>query len=99
MADRAQFQWDDPFLFEEQLSEREACPGYRHDYGQEKLMPRVLEMHRHETFDRDIFYEMGELGLFGTTLPEMYGGADLNHVCYGLVTREIERVDSGFRRC
>ena len=49
-------------------------------------MPRVLEMHRNETFDRDIFYEMGELGLFATTLPEAYGGADLNHVCYGLVT-------------
>jgi len=60
-------------------------------------MSRVTEMHRHETFDRDIFYEMGELGLFATTIPEEYGGADLNHVCYGLVTREIERVDSGFR--
>ena len=98
MADRTQFQWDDPFLFEEQLSEEERLVrDTAHDYGQEKLMPRVLEMHRHEAFDRDIFYEMGELGLFATTLPEAYGGADLNHVCYGLVTREIERVDSGFR--
>ena len=98
MADRTQFQWDDPFLFEEQLSEEERLVrDTAHDYGQEKLMPRVLEMHRLETFDRDIFYEMGELGLFATTLPEAYGGADLNHVCYGLVTREIERVDSGFR--
>ena len=98
MADRTQFQWDDPFLFEEQLSEEERLVrDTAHDYGQERLMPRVLEMHRNETFDRDIFYEMGELGLFATTLPEAYGGADLNHVCYGLVTREIERVDSGFR--
>ena len=98
MADRTQFQWDDPFLFGEQLSEEERLVrDTAHDYGQEKLFPRVLEMHRHETFDRDIFYEMGELGLFATTLPEAYGGADLNHVCYGLVTREIERVDSGFR--
>ena len=98
MADRTQFQWDDPLLFEEPLSEEERLVrDTAHDYGQEKLMPRVLEMHRHETFDRDIFYEMGELGLFATTLPEVYGGADLNHVCYGLVTREIERVDSGFR--
>jgi len=98
MTDRAQFQWDDPFLFDEQLTEEERLVRETaHDYGQDKLMSRVTEMHRHETFDRDIFYEMGELGLFATTIPEEYGGADLNHVCYGLVTREIERVDSGFR--
>ncbi len=98
MIDRAQFQWDDPFLFDEQLTEEERLVRQTaHDYGQDKLMSRVTEMHRHETFDRDIFYEMGELGLFATTIPEEYGGADLNHVCYGLVTREIERVDSGFR--
>ena len=60
-------------------------------------MPRVLEMHRNETFDRDIFFEMGELGFFGAIIPEEYGGAALNNVCYGLVAREIERVDSGFR--
>ena len=73
MADRTQFQWDDPFLFEEQLSEEERLVrDTAHDYGQERLMPRVLEMHRNETFDRDIFYEMGELGLFATTLPEAW---------------------------
>ncbi len=98
MADKVQFQWDDPFFFDDQLSEEERLVrGTARDYAQDKLMPRVLEMHRNESFDRDIFYEMGELGLFATTIPEEYGGADLNNVCYGLVTREIERADSGYR--
>jgi len=98
MADKVQFQWDDPFFFDDQLSEEERLVrDSARDYAQDKLMPRVLEMHRNESFDREIFYEMGELGLFATTIPEEYGGADLNHVCYGLVTREIERADSGYR--
>ncbi len=98
MANKVQFQWDDPFFFDDQLSEEERLVrGTARDYAQDKLMPRVLEMHRNESFDRDIFYEMGELGLFATTIPEEYGGADLNNVCYGLVTREIERADSGYR--
>ena len=98
MAEKTLFQWDDPFFFDDQLSEDERLVrDTAHDYAQDKLMPRVLEAHRHESFDRDIFYEMGELGLFATTVPEEYGGAALNNVCYGLVTREIERVDSGYR--
>ncbi len=98
MADKVQFQWDDPFFFDDQLSEEERLVrDTARDYAQDKLMPRVLEMHRNESFDRDIFYEMGELGLFATTIPEEYGGAELNNVCYGLVTREIERADSGYR--
>ena len=62
-----------------------------------KLMPRVLEANRHETFDREIFPEMGAMGLLGATIPEKYGAAGLNHVCYGLIAREVERVDSGYR--
>ena len=98
MADRTPFQWEDPFFFEDQLSEEERLVRKStREYAQNKLMPRVLEMHRNEAFDRDIFYEMGELGLYATTIPEKYGGAALNNVCYGLVAREIERVDSGYR--
>ena len=66
-------------------------------YCQEKLMPRILEANRHETFDRDILYEMGDQGLLGSTLPEDFGCAGLNSVCYGLIAREIERVDSSYR--
>ena len=95
---RAQFQWDDPFYFEDQLSEEERLvKDTARDYAQDKLMPRILEAHRHETFDRAIIDEMGALGMFGTTLPEEYGGAGLSNVCYGLVAREIERVDSAYR--
>ena len=95
---RAQFQWDDPFYFEDQLSEEERLvKDTARDYAQDKLMPRILEANRHETFDRAIIDEMGALGMFGTTLPEEYGGAGLSHVCYGLVAREIERVDSAYR--
>jgi glutaryl-CoA dehydrogenase len=98
VADRVQFQWDDPFFFEDQLSEEERLVrDSARDYAQERLMPRVLDGFRNETFDRDIFTEMGELGIFGTLVPEEYGGSDLNHVAYGLVMREIERVDSGYR--
>ena len=98
MTEKVKFQWDDPFFFDHQLEEEERLVrDTARDYAQEKLMPRVLEANRNETFDREIFNEMGELGFFGITQPEEYGGADLNNVCYGLVTREIERIDSGYR--
>ena len=97
-AKKVDFQWDDPFFFEDQLEEAERLVrDTARSYAQEQLMPRILEANRNETFDRDIIHEMGELGLFGTTLPEEYGGAGLNHVCYGLATREVERVDSAYR--
>jgi glutaryl-CoA dehydrogenase len=92
------FRWDDPLLVDLQLSEEERMArDSAHDYAQERLMPRVLDAFRHETSDPSIFAEMGALGLLGSTLPPEYGGAGLNHVCYGLVAREIERVDSGYR--
>jgi glutaryl-CoA dehydrogenase len=92
------FKWDDPLLLDEQLTEEERMVrDTAHDYAQEKLMPRVREAFRNETTDPAIFREMGALGLLGLTLPAEYGGAGLNYVCYGLVAREIERVDSGYR--
>ncbi len=95
---RPQFNWIDPILFEEQFTDEERMVrDAARDYCQGKLMPRVLEAHRHETFDRSIFNEMGEIGLLGSTIPEEYGAAGLNSVCYGLIAREVERVDSGYR--
>jgi glutaryl-CoA dehydrogenase len=92
------FKWDDPLLLDQQLSDEERMVrDTAHDYAQEKLMPRIRDAFRHETTDRAIFPEMGALGLLGLTLPAEYGGAGLNYVCYGLVAREIERVDSGYR--
>ena len=92
------FQWDDPLLLEDQLSEDERqVRDAARAYCQDKLAPRVLEAFRHEKTDAAIFREMGELGLLGPTIPEAYGGAGLNYVCYGLVAREVERVDSGYR--
>ncbi len=94
----SQFQWNDPFLLEGQLDEEERMVrDVARDYCQDKLMPRVLEANRHERFDRDIYYEMADLGMLGATLPEEFGGAGLNYVCYGLIAREVERVDSGYR--
>jgi len=91
------FQWEDPLLLEEQLTDEERMVrDTARAYCQEKLMPRVLEANRHERFDREILYEMGKLGFLGSTLSG-YGCAGVNHVCYGLVAREIERVDSGYR--
>jgi len=94
----AGFQWDDPLLLDQQLTgdERQVRDAAS-DYAQGRLAPRVLEAFRHETTDLDIFREMGSLGLLGPTIPETYGGAGLNYVCYGLVAREVERVDSGYR--
>jgi glutaryl-CoA dehydrogenase len=91
------FTWDDPFFFDSQLSEDErAVRDAAAAYCQERLQPRVLMAARHEKFDREIMSEMGALGLLGTTI-EGYGCAGLNAVCYGLVAREVERVDSGYR--
>ncbi len=92
------FQWDDPLLLEEQLSEDERLVrDSARAYAQGKLQPRVLSAFREEYFDREIMDELGELGLLGATIPETYGGAGVNHVCYGLAAREVERVDSGYR--
>ena len=94
----APFQWQDPFLLDQQLSDdermvREAAAAY----CQDKLAPRVLDAFRHEKMDISIFREMGEVGLLGPTIPEQYGGPGLNYVAYGLIAREVERVDSGYR--
>ncbi|MGF6740083.1 acyl-CoA dehydrogenase [Paraburkholderia atlantica] len=98
MAVAAQFHWEDPLLLDQQLTEdermvRDAAAAY----SQDKLLPRVLEAFRHEKTDLGIFREMGELGLLGPTIPEQYGGPGLNYVAYGLIAREVERVDSGYR--
>ena len=93
----SKFTWDDPFFFDSQLSDEErAVRDAAAAYCQERLQTRVLMAARHEKFDREIMSEMGALGLLGTTI-DGYGCAGLNHVCYGLVAREVERVDSGYR--
>ena len=98
MSSKIQFQWDDPLLLQSQLSSEERMvQDTAHKYAQEKLTPRVLKAFREEHTDIEIFKEMGSLGLLGLTLPSEYGGSDMNYVCYGLVAREIERVDSGYR--
>ena len=95
---RTTFQWDDPFLLAQQLSDDErAVQGAAAAYCQNRLAPRVLQAFRHEKMDTGIFREMGEIGLLGPTIPEQYGGPGLNHVAYGLIAREIERVDSAYR--
>jgi len=95
---KASFKWDDPLLLEQQLTEDERMVrDAARAYAQDKLAPRVLEAFRHEKTDPSIFHEMGELGLLGATIPAEYGGAGLNAVCYGLIAREVERVDSGYR--
>ncbi len=94
---KPEFQWDDPFLFEDQLTEEERMVrDSARAYCQEKLLPRVLEATRKERFDREILNEMGALGFLGSTI-EGYGCAGVNHVSYGLAAREVERVDSGYR--
>jgi glutaryl-CoA dehydrogenase len=98
MQTKPRYVWEDPLLLEDQLSEDERMVrDSAHDYCQEKLLPRVTEAFRHEKTDPAIFREMGSLGLLGATIPSQYGGADLNYVCYGLIAREVERVDSGYR--
>jgi glutaryl-CoA dehydrogenase len=96
--ERASFRWDDPLLFDDQLTEDERLiRDTARGYAQDKLMPRVIDAYMQEHTDRAVFNEMGELGLLGVTIPEAYGGAEAGYVSYGLVAREIERVDSGFR--
>jgi glutaryl-CoA dehydrogenase len=96
-AAKADFSWEDPLLLDDQLSEEERLiRDTARQYAQERLMPRILEANRHERFDREILTELGELGLLGPTI-EGYGCAGANYVSYGLVAREIERVDSGYR--
>ena len=95
---KAVFQWDDPLLLDDQLSEEERMVrDAARAYCQDKLQPRVLEAFRHEKTDPEIFREMGALGLLGPTIPPEYGGSGMNYVCYGLIAREVERVDSGYR--
>src|SRR5665213_2848391 len=94
----AQFDWADPFDIEGQLTgDERMVQGTARDYAQAKLLPRVTSAYLDERFDREIMSEMGELGLLGSTIPEAYGGAGLGYVSYGLVAREVERVDSGYR--
>ncbi|HWA49008.1 MAG TPA: acyl-CoA dehydrogenase [Dongiaceae bacterium] len=94
---RAEFQWEDALLLEDQLSEEERMVrDTARNYAQDKLMSRVLEANRHEKFDREIMNELGELGLLGSTI-DGYGCAGTNYVSYGLIAREVERVDSGYR--
>ncbi|MBE7422182.1 MAG: acyl-CoA dehydrogenase [Zoogloeaceae bacterium] len=95
---KASFKWDDPLLLDLQLSEEERMVrDTAQQYCQDKLAPRIQDAFRNETTDPAIFREMGELGLLGPTIPAEYGGAGLNYVCYGLIAREVERVDSGYR--
>jgi glutaryl-CoA dehydrogenase len=95
---KASFNWADPLLLDTQLSEEERMVrDAAAEYAQGRLMPRVHDAFRNETTDPAIFREMGELGLLGIMIPEQYGGANLNYVSYGLIAREIERVDSGYR--
>jgi len=92
------FHWDDPFLLQQQLTEDERMiEEAARAYCQDKLLPRVTEAFRHEKTDVAIFREMGELGLLGPTIPTDYGGPGLSYVAYGLIAREVERVDSGYR--
>ena len=97
-AKPAAFVWDDPFLLDEQLTDEERMiRDSARDYAQDRLASRVLEANRYEKFDREIMAEMGALGLLGPTIPEEFGGAGVNYVSYGLIAREVERVDSGYR--
>ena len=94
----ATFNWSDPLLLDQQLTEDERMiRDASAQYAQDKLLPRVVEAFRNEHTDIEIFREMGALGLLGPTIPEQYGGAGLNYVAYGLIAREVERVDSGYR--
>src|SRR5437762_5401061 len=95
---KAHFVWEDPLLLDQQLTQEERMVrDAAHDYAQGKLAPRVLDAFRNETTDANIFRGMGEIGLLGPTIPEAYGGPGLDYVSYGLVAREVERVDSGYR--
>ena len=98
MGKKIQFQWDDPLQLSSQLStEERMVQEAARQYAQDQLAPRVLQAFREEKTDTAIFQEMGDLGFLGLTLPSQYGGSEMNYVSYGLVAREIERVDSGYR--
>ena len=98
MAKTAPFNWEDPFLLVDQLDEDERLiMDSTREFCADQLMPGILEANRHEKFDREIMNRFGEMGLLGSTIPEEYGCAGVNHVCYGLAAREVERVDSGYR--
>ncbi len=98
MAGMGKFDWADPFLLDEQLSEDERMiRDTARAYAQDRLAPRIVEAFQHEHTDPAIFREMGELGLLGPTVPEEYGGVGASYVAYGLVAREVERIDSGYR--
>ena len=92
------FNWSDPMLIDNQLTaEERLIRDTANDFCQKKLMPRVLEANRNEKFDRKLIYEFGELGFLGSTIPKEFGGSDASYVSYGLIAREVERVDSGYR--
>jgi len=96
--DLSRFDWQDAFRLEDQLTEEERMiRDAARAYAQEKLQPRVIDAYRDEKTDPAIFREMGEMGLLGVTVPEEYGGIGASYVAYGLVAREVERVDSGYR--
>ena len=98
MAGKASFNWKDPLLLDQQLSDEERMiRDTAEQFAEHMLAPRVLDAFRNEYTDPEIFREMGEAGLLGATLPEIYGGSGLNYVSYGLIAREVERIDSGFR--
>ena len=98
MAAKASFNWIDPLLLDQQLTEEERMVrDSAQQFAADKLAPRVLEAFRHEKTDPAIFREMGEMGLLGVTIPEEYGGLGASYVSYGLVAREVERIDSGYR--
>ena len=97
-SDKVPFSWEDPFLLTEQLTEEERLvESSARDFAQDKLMSRVLMANRDETFDREIMNEFGSLGMLGSTLPEKYGCSNASYVAYGLMAKEVERVDSGYR--
>src|SRR5690242_13931704 len=97
-SDVKTFRWEDPLDLNGRLSEEERMISEAaRDYARGKLLPRVVSAYAEERFDREIMNEMGELGFLGPTLPEEYGCAGINHVAYGLIAREIEAVDSGYR--
>ena len=97
-AKPAQIVWEDPFLLEQMLTEEERMiRDTAAAYCEDKLLPRIVQANRNEVFNREIMNEMGELGLLGSTIPEEFGGVGANYVSYGLVAREVERVDSGYR--
>lgn len=98
MANLTQFSWEDPFFLDQQLTDEERMVrDAAYEYCQDGLASRVQNANRNEVFDREIMNELGELGMLGATIPEKYGCAGVNYVCYGLVAREVERVDSGYR--